>query len=187
MLNLLGSHDTARPMSVALGEAASNQDPGGQPVGGAKEAVLALESLKLMATMQFTFEGAPCIYYGDEIGMRGGKDPDCRRCYPWHKPDEQNRELFAHYQKLIAIRKANPALRAGSFRPFLVDDARQLYAFERRADGNRCLVALNRSTQDHDLKLPATLSVTELLAGEQFFTAEIPVPARQAVILRVAA
>jgi len=65
MFNLLGSHDTARPMTAAKG---------------------AVDSLKLMATLQFTFEGAPCIYYGDEIGMQGDKDPECRRCYPWIVP-----------------------------------------------------------------------------------------------------
>lgn len=185
MLNLLGSHDTARPMSVALGEDSSNQDSNAKPVGGQKPPAFAVESLKLMAAMQLTFEGAPCIYYGDEVGMRGGKDPDCRRCYPWDKPKDRDMDLFAHYQKLIAIRKANPALRAGSFQPFLVDNARGLYAFERRADGNRCIVALNRGREDHDVKLPASLSVTELLSGQQYFTGEITVPARQAVILRV--
>jgi glycosidase len=185
MLNLLGSHDTARPMSVALGEDTSNQDPNAKPLGGAKDAGFALDSLKLMAAMQFTFEGAPCIYYGDEIGMRGGKDPDCRRCYPWHKPEDQNRDLFDYYQKLIAIRKANPALRAGSFQPFLVDNARSVYAFERVSDGNRCFVVLNRSGNDHDVKLPARVSATELITGQKFFTDEINVPARAAIILRV--
>jgi len=70
MFNLLGSHDTARPMTAVKGD---------------------VDSLKLMAAVQMTFEGAPCIYYGDEIGMEGGKDPDCRRCYPWDKPALQNR------------------------------------------------------------------------------------------------
>jgi len=66
-LNLLGSHDTARPMTVVR-----RHDQG-----------RALESLKLMVAMQFTYAGAPCVYYGDEIGLEGDKDPDCRRCYPW--------------------------------------------------------------------------------------------------------
>ena len=166
MLNLLGSHDTARPMTVAKGDVAA---------------------LKLMATMQFTFEGAPCIYYGDEIGMEGGKDPDCRRCYPWHKPDLQNRALFDYYQKLIAIRKANPALRTGAFHPFLVDNERELYAYERSADGNRCIVALNRSGLEHKMALPARLTATELLSDRAVTGGELLVPARQAVILRVEA
>ncbi|MGH8598307.1 MAG: alpha-amylase family glycosyl hydrolase, partial [Gammaproteobacteria bacterium] len=163
MLNLLGSHDTVRPMTAAKGK---------------------LDSLKLMAAMQFTFEGAPCIYYGDEIGMEGGKDPDCRRCYPWDKPELQNRELLAYYKKLIAIRKANPALRAGTFRPFLVDTDRQLYAFERRADGSHCIVALNRSRADRTVQLPARVTGTELLSGRTVAADQINVPARQTVILQ---
>jgi glycosidase len=69
MLNLLGSHDTVRPMTIARWRDS--------------DARHALESLKLMAAMQFTFLGAPCVYYGDEIGLQGEKDPDCRRCFPW--------------------------------------------------------------------------------------------------------
>ena len=66
-LNLLGSHDTVRPMIVVR-----RRDQG-----------RALESLKLMVAMQFTYAGPPCIYYGDDIGLEGDTDPDCRRCYPW--------------------------------------------------------------------------------------------------------
>src|SRR5882757_3809846 len=163
MLNLLGSHDTARLMTAAKGD---------------------VDALKLMAAMQFTFEGAPCIYYGDEIGMEGDKDPDCRRCFPWGS--EQKSELRDYYQKLIAIRKNNPALRRGSFRPFLVDDDRQLYAFERVADGNRCFVAFNRSEHDHTVELPAHTRAVELLSGKDRDGVRVLVPARQAVILRVA-
>jgi cyclomaltodextrinase / maltogenic alpha-amylase / neopullulanase len=164
MLNLLGSHDTARPMTIAKAN---------------------VESVKLMAAMQFTFEGAPCIYYGDEIGMEGAKDPDCRRCYPWDKTELQNRELFAYYQKLIAIRKANPALRAGTFHAFVADNERELYVFERRANGNHCIVALNRSTSDHTVELPNQLTATELFSSRSITGREFIVPARQAVILRV--
>ncbi len=166
MLNLLGSHDTARPMTAAKGD---------------------VESLKLMATVQFTFEGAPCIYYGDEIGMEGGKDPDCRRCYPWDKPELQDRELFAYYQKLIAIRKANPALRTGTFRPFVVDNERELYAYERRADGNHCVVALNRSGSEHTVEWPTRVRATELLSGRSVNSGQFVVPRRGAAILRVEA
>ena len=173
MLNLLGSHDTARLMTAAL-----NSGTGVSPV-------TAVESLKLMATLQFTFEGAPCIYYGDEIGMEGGKDPDCRRCYPWAKPKQQNRKLFGYYQKLIAIRKSNPALCVGTFRPFVVDNDRELYAFERIADGNRCIVALNRSERNHDVALPPQAKATELLTDRKVRGTHARVPARQAVILRI--
>jgi len=166
MLNLLGSHDTARPMTAVKGD---------------------VNSVKLMATVQFTFEGAPCIYYGDEIGLEGGKDPDCRRCYPWDKPELQHRDLFAYYRKLVAIRKASPALRVGSFHPIVVDNERELYAYERRADGNRCIVALNRGDSNQTVELPARLMATELLSGRSVDAAQFVLPARQAAILRVEA
>jgi len=167
MLNLLGSHDTARPMAAAKGD---------------------VESLKLMAAMQFTFEGAPCIYYGDEIGMEGGKDPDCRRCYPWDSElKAESRELRVYYKKLIAIRRANPALRAGTFRPLVVDSERELYAFERRADGNHCIVALNSSRENQALRLPKSVTGRELIADRHVKGKEVTVPARQAIILRVEA
>jgi cyclomaltodextrinase len=200
MLNLLGSHDTPRPMTAALNRGVVAPVSGAGPAAGdSSYYIAAVQSLKLMAAMQFTFEGAPCIYYGDEIGMEGGKDPDCRRCYPWDKPKEQaesdetppsfaaNRELFAYYRKLIAIRKANPALRAGTFRPFVVDSEHQLYAFERQADGNRCIVALNRSKVARKIQLPARIEATELISERRFQANEVNVPARQAVILRVEA
>jgi glycosidase len=163
MLNLLGSHDTPRPMTAAKGD---------------------VESLKLMVAMQFTFEGAPCIYYGDEIGMEGGKDPDCRRCYPWDDAAQQDADLLAYYQKLIAIRKANPALRSGSFQPFLVDPERDLYVFERQTEGNHCLVALNRGVEKQTVALPAGGRFTELLPGRNVAGRRVVVPARQAVIVR---
>ena len=79
MLNLLGSHDTPRPITTAKRD---------------------VDAMKLMVALQFTFEGAPCIYYGDEIGLIGDKDPSCRRCYPWDEPSAQNLELLEYYRKL---------------------------------------------------------------------------------------
>ena len=174
MLNLLGSHDTARPMTVVR----------------RRDQARALESLKLMVAMQFTCAGAPCIYYGDEIGLEGDKDPDCRRCYPWgweQRVEEraQRSELLAYYKKLIAVRKANPALRHGAFRPLEADPHRQLYAFERRSPDNRCIIALNRSGQDHALPLSPDLPASELLSNHPIRGDRVTVPARQAIIVRL--
>jgi|GEM_PF-472574 len=177
MLNLLGSHDTARPMTV---------------VRRRDDTRHALESLKLMVAMQFTCAGAPCIYYGDEIGLEGDKDPDCRRCYPWgweKQADDrvQRAQLLAYYKTLIAVRKANPALRRGAFHPLEADPQRQLYAFERRCPDNHCIVALNRSGHDHALALSPDLLATELLSNHPIRGDRVTVPARQAIIVRLAA
>ncbi|MEI6085362.1 MAG: glycoside hydrolase family 13 protein [Verrucomicrobiota bacterium] len=174
MLNLLGSHDTARPMTAILES------------GSGLSAATALEALKLITTVQFTFEGAPCIYYGDEIGLEGGKDPDCRRCYPWDKPRLQNRELFAHYQRLLAIRHANPALRRGKFRTLIADDDRELYVYERRLDDNRCFIAINRSPTDQVIQFGEDLRGRELLHDVAFTGSTAMLPARQSAIWQVA-
>ena len=89
-LNLLGSHDTPRALSM---------------LGGDREA------LELAVLLQATLPGAPCIYYGDEIGMLGGMDPDSRRAFPWDRA-HWDRELLGSVQALLALRRAEPALRA---------------------------------------------------------------------------
>jgi neopullulanase len=93
-LNLLDSHDTPRFLSLA---------------GGDRSA------LRLATLIQMTLPGAPCIYYGDEIGLEGREDPDCRRSYPWD-PARQDGALRAFVAGLTELRRSEPALRRGRFR-----------------------------------------------------------------------
>lgn len=88
MWNLIDTHDTPR----ALHECGENKS-----------------KLRLLAAFQLLLPGMPFIYYGDEVGMTGGPDPDCRRGMLWD-PARQDRELFGYYQKLIQIRKQHPCL-----------------------------------------------------------------------------
>lgn len=176
MLNLLGSHDTARPMTIVA-----------KHNGGAD--AHAFESLKLMVAMQFAWPGAPCIYYGDEIGMEGDKDPDCRQCYPWNwelsdPAGGERAELLAYYKRLIAIRKDNPALRHGRFRTLQTDA--QFYVFERRTEDNRCIVAINQGNHERSIQLPR-VTATDLLRGQLIDGDRIAVPAHRAVIVRILA
>ena len=86
--NLVGSHDTPRILTECQGD---------------------LAKVKQIFTILLTFTGTPCIYYGDEIALDGGFDPGCRKCMPWDE-EEQNRDLFEHVQRLIALRKDHPVL-----------------------------------------------------------------------------
>lgn len=86
--NLIGSHDTSRFLFESGGDT---------------------NRLKLAATYQFTHPGAPVIYYGDEIGMTGGNDPDNRRPMAWNNI---NSDVHDFYKKLIGLRNQYPALRA---------------------------------------------------------------------------
>jgi neopullulanase len=93
-LNLLGSHDTPRLRTLCGGD---------------------LDAVRLATLLQMTLPGAPCIYYGDEIGMEGGMDPDCRRAFP-ADPTAWGREPRDWTADLAAMRHAHRALRDGDLR-----------------------------------------------------------------------
>ncbi|WP_027340313.1 alpha-glycosidase [Halonatronum saccharophilum] len=120
-LNLVDSHDTARVLTIAKKDKVRQ---------------------RLAAAFQMTYLGAPMIYYGDEIGLEGGDDPDCRRTMVWDK-DKQDRELFNWYKKLIKIRKDNPALRTGDFKLLKKDAVNNIYSFLRTKGDNNIIVAFN--------------------------------------------
>lgn len=174
--NLFGSHDTDRIGSHIVNrdkEHANNWEAyfnfskveNGQ-YDPRKPTPEELESQKLFAVMQMTYVGAPMIYYGDEVGMWGANDPDCRKPMVWEDlvyedeatlPDgskkektdkvEVNRGLLEHYRRLIALRRELPALRRGSFETVLIDDERQLYGFRRQLGDETVLVVLNNSNE----------------------------------------
>ena len=123
-LNLLGSHDTPRVLST---------------VGEDRESVM------LSAALLFTFDGAPCIYYGDEVGMTGHHDPGARGAFPWERPDSWDRRLLEEFRSLAALRREHPALRRGAYRHLAAEGL--LYAFCREGDGECLVVAVNAGEQ----------------------------------------
>ena len=111
------------------------------------------DKLKLAFLFQMAFPGAPAIYYGDEIGQEGGKDPDSRRAFPWKEMD-WNQDLRSWIKILIAIRKRSPSLRRGDFVPLLAEDG--LYAFARTLGEEKILISLNASGRSRRFELPFT-------------------------------
>jgi neopullulanase len=132
-LNLLDSHDTPRFLTWVRGDR---------------------DALKLALLFLMTFPGAPCIYYGDEIGLAGGPDPDCRRAFPWDEARWDD-ELLAWVRRATALRHAHPALRRGAYVRLHADDARALYAFARRGAGETVAVVLNNGAGAAPLDVPA--------------------------------
>jgi neopullulanase len=110
-LNLLDSHDTPRFLSMASGDKSA---------------------LRLATLIQMTLPGAPCIYYGDEIGLEGREDPDCRRAYRWD-PARQDLALRAFVASMIALRREEPVLRHGRFRVLAAHGSAVAYALEPEA------------------------------------------------------
>lgn len=134
--NLLDSHDTARFLHMA---------------GGDKDA------LKLSLLFLLTIPGAPCIYYGTEVGMTGGNDPECRRAFPWHDPASWDHDLLAFTQRAIALRTANPALRRGGYEALYAHE--DVVAFVRRSEAQNALVLFNAGATAHVV----TLDVADVL------------------------
>jgi len=92
----------------------------------AEQRTLAEERLKLASFLQFMLPGAPSIYYADETGMEGGKDPFNRKCYPWGSEDP---ELMAHFRTLCKLRREEQALRTGNLK--IIEAGKNRFGFLR--------------------------------------------------------
>ena len=96
--------------------------------------------------------GAPSIYYGEELGMEGGNDPDNRRGMRWDLNTPTN-PMLRYYQRLIALRNASPALQEGDPEILLTDDAKQSFVYMRTVNNEMAIIAINRSDQTQTLEI----------------------------------
>jgi cyclomaltodextrinase / maltogenic alpha-amylase / neopullulanase len=140
--NLLDSHDTERFLTSC----------------GEKE-----ERMRLAVLFQMTYLGTPLIYYGDEVGMTGGPDPDCRRTMIWEKA-KQNSKLRAYYRKLIGLRKHLPPLRRGDVRLWHADGRTGVLGFLRRTQQEAVGTVLNNSGETRRVELNASFFGTRIVA-----------------------
>ena len=131
-LNLLSSHDMPRFMTLVQGDKAA---------------------LKLAILFQMTFPGASCVYYGDEIGLEGGPDPDCRRTFPWDEA-RWDQDLLAFFRQAIRLRHQHAALRRGRYLRLHADDQHGVCAFARQGEGETLVVVLNNGLANYDLDVP---------------------------------
>lgn len=118
-INLIGTSDTERILTVLDGN---------------------IRCLKIIVALQFTIPGVPLIYYGDETGVTGGKDPDNRKSYPWENEDV---DLIGFYKRIAQIRNGQDALKKGDFNIF--DTEEDIFAFERVDENERIVVVVNVS------------------------------------------
>lgn len=145
MVNLVGSHDTPRILTLCKGETAG---------------------VKLAQAMIFSSVGVPLIYYGDEIGMEGGDDPDCRRCMIWDR-GFWNHDLLTWMKALVRLRKEHVALRRGSDEIVLANG--NLFIRKRSYAGEVMFVAFNRGTQAVEWRLTrnAPSVLVDAITGER--------------------
>ena len=125
----------------------------------------------LAAALQMTFPGCPAVFYGDEVGLSGGNDPDCRLAMEWDE-EKQNKELLALYRKLIGIRRESPSLLRGDFRACLCDDVSNVYAFRRTCGEDESLVVLNAGSEPVKTKIAAEGTWTPRISGRKPVSSE---------------
>lgn len=148
MMNLLGSHDTPRLLTLCGGDS--------------RRAMLALTAL-------FTAPGAPMLYYGDEIGLEGENDPDCRRAMIWEE-EQWNRAMWRTCQALIRTRRGSAALQRGTWEPLLELNA--VLAYRRRYESDEAIVVLNPRGPQRQVRIPVADgragAWSDLLTGRRY-------------------
>ena len=130
-MNMLGSHDTPRTLTVARHDKTA---------------------LRLMYLCQMTAPGAPNIYYGDEIGMSGAHDPYCRSAFPWHDESSWDTALLTDIKKYIRLRHETPALRRGNFRIMYAND--HVVTYQRQYRGQTAVIAFNMGEHEETIMAP---------------------------------
>ncbi|MFC1569525.1 alpha-amylase family glycosyl hydrolase [bacterium] len=132
MMNLMGSHDTERIIHQADGN---------------------VRRVMLAALFSMTYPGVPHIYYGDEVGLEGGKDPDNRRTFPWNwKSSHKRRGVHDFYRKLVRLRHRYSALRTGQFKS--VFSTGKTFAYIREDQDHRFLIILHNENQINTVCIP---------------------------------
>lgn len=146
LMNHIGTHDTERAITRLAGPDNDGRDREWQHNHNtltSYDYLKGISMMKMASLIQFTLPGVPSIYYGDEIGMQGMKDPFNRACMTW---DNQNTELLKWYKRLGEIRNGFGVFVDGEFVPVYCDNSS--IAYERRDDNEAVLVAINNSDDE---------------------------------------
>lgn len=130
-----------------------------------------VDRFKLGVGLQLLWPGMPFIYYGDEYGMTGGNDPDCRRGMVWDEA-YQNQEVYQWYRKLLQIRKQYSVLTEGRIKDVFCDDAQGVFAVVRELDGEELVLLAHvkdgEMTVTDDSPLTNYIGLENLLAQTTF-------------------
>jgi glycosidase len=180
MMNVSSTHDTPRLSTSLYNKTMDkyNAKPADNPDYKInKPDAKTLQEQRLLLIHQFTFLGAPQIWNGEEVGMWGADDPDCRKPLVWDdllyederaafdtahkrpvdvvKPDK---DLFSFYQKLIKMRKENPVLIYGDLKFPVADDKKMVLAYSRSRGNDEIICVFNRSDKAQSLDIPVDKS-----------------------------
>ena len=162
MLNLLDSHDTPRFIRTC---------------GGDKRRV------RNAISFQYVFTGMPCTYYGTEIGLDGGMDPDCRRTFDWNE-ENWDRTMYDHVHTLMMLRRRSVALQTGDIR---VQEQNGMVTVRRIAPLETVVAVINNTETEQTARISLPRSADEVFTGERMLLEDgevtVTVPPMSARIL----
>ena len=142
-MNMLSTHDTERAITKLVAPEANDCDRYWQAYRNNltnQQYEIGKAMFKLATVMQYFVPGLPCIYYGDEAGLYGYRDPFNRCCYPWKNEDN---ELIEFFMKIGKVRKTNNIFKDGYFRIIYIDN--EICVFERFCENESIVIAVNRT------------------------------------------
>lgn len=176
-MTMLGSHDTERILNVLAETGGEHwrKDKQLRYRIGDEKMKLAVKRLKIAATLEYTLPGIPSIYYGDEAGVQGFKDPINRRPYPW---DEENTDILEFYKKLGAIRKECAKAFSGKI-AFVNSD----FLIMTRGSGEDKIAIIANPT-NYSYSLSVNNKVKELITGIIFDEEDIIIGAYDIMVLK---
>lgn len=180
-MNIIGTHDVERALTILSGapeEHTLSKEEQARYKLTPEQMTQGIAKMKLISLFQMSFPGVPCIYYGDEAGMQGYKDPLNRATYPWGKEDKQ---LLNWYKKIISIRTKYDVLRTGKWLPLIAEGyvygfirliENGVDVFNQRRQDNVAVVLFNTdSEQSSDLTIDLSRycrgNMTEILTGQK--------------------
>lgn len=184
LMNLLGTHDTERIITV-LGR---EDDHAGMPNSALaslrlsdRERDKGISLLKIAAAIQFTSYGIPSVYYGDEVGLEGYGDPFCRMPFPWNDIDGTYRaEILEYYRMLGKLRNDEEALDCGDFE--ILSHTEGAIAYVRQKNDSYLLIIANRG-DEFTLELDGDFDYRSIESGE-LLGSSVRVERDSAVILK---
>jgi len=166
-MNFFDSHDTAR-LNWMVGED--------------------MDAMKLCILFHMTMPGAPCVYYGNEVGLTGGQEPLSRNAFPWHDEASWDRDLLEYYRRAIALRNGHEALQIGKLETLYA--AESVYAFSRSLGDEEFVCLFNAAKTNQNVQINVAADQYAVAWGEpsgisvQNGKLDMTLPARSAVILR---
>lgn len=152
LMNFISTHDTERALTRLGGEEVGWHDKDWQCERHLEPAeyTYGISLLKCAMVLQFFLPGIPCIYYGDEAGMEGYRDPFNRRCYPW---GNENIELIDFTRSLARVRQGTRAFEQGDMRFIEVDDNVCVFARCDKINRDAAIIYLNKSTKTRTFRI----------------------------------